>query len=271
MAEPLVVPNRMKEKLARNEVVTTISIRMVQHVNIASMVDTLGFDALFIDMEHSSMSADAVSQICSAALGIGITPLVRVLNTDPGTVAGVLDGGALGVIAPQVGSAAEVRKVVAAAKYPPLGERSVSSTIPHLRFRTYPLQEALPALNEATMVIAMLESASGLDDVDAIAATEGVDVLLIGSNDLSADLGIPGQYDHERAVEAYHRVIGACLEHGKHAGLGGISLPRYPDLVEDLVSRGLRYVSSSTDVGFFMSAGREWMQQAQKLKSVATP
>ncbi len=87
-------------------------------------------------------------------------------------------------------------------------------TLPHLQLRSIPSGEALPLLNDATMVIAMLESASRLDGVEAIAATVGIDVLLIGSNDLTADLGIPGQYDNKRAVDAYYRIIDACLDNG---------------------------------------------------------
>ena len=133
-----VVRNAVKEKLARNEVVASMVVRLVRGVEIAQIAKTAGFDMLYIDLEHSSFSLDTAGQICLAALGIGITPMVRVPANTPDYISRVLDGGALGVIAPDVGSAEEARAVVKAAKYPPLGERGAGGVLPHLQYRCVP-------------------------------------------------------------------------------------------------------------------------------------
>jgi len=123
-----------------------------------------------------------------------------------------------------------------AAKFAPLGERSIAGGLPHLRFRTFSATETIQAMNEATMVIIMIESAEALAKVDEIAAVEGVDLLLIGTNDLCSSLGIPGQLDHEKVRSAYAKAIEACRRHGKHLGVGGLS--SQPSLTAEFVKMG---------------------------------
>src|SRR6202451_1292753 len=132
--------NHMKEKLARGEVVSSITVRLVRGIEIARIAKTAGFDSLYVDMEHSSFSLETTGQICMAALEAGVTPLVRV----PGLaeVSRVLDAGALGVIAPHVRSGADARNYVRAAKFPPLGECSAAGPLPHLHYRAFPAAEA---------------------------------------------------------------------------------------------------------------------------------
>src|SRR5205814_1415822 len=169
----------------------------------------------------------------------------------PEYISRVLDGGALGVIAPGVRSAEEARAVVAAAKYPPLGRRGLAPGLPHLEYRSVPLSEALPALNQATMVIVQFESAASLAATEEIVAVEGVDMVMIGTNDLLADLGLAGQYDHAKVHEAYERTLSACRKRGKHVGVGGLGTR--PDLVEKFVRLGARYVSTGTDLAFLVA------------------
>lgn len=133
-----ILRNHVKEKLARDEVVASMTVRLVRNIEIARMAASAGFDTLYVDVEHNGFSWDTTGQICMAALAAGITPFVRVPTTDPEHVAAALNGGALGVIAPHVRSAADARRVVAAAKFPPLGERSAGGPVPHLQFRAFP-------------------------------------------------------------------------------------------------------------------------------------
>src|SRR3954471_9790541 len=154
--------NPVKEKLARGELVVSMTVRLVSGIEIVPIAKSAGFDSLYVDLEHSSLSLQATSQISIMALEAGVPALVRVPANTPEYISRVLDGGALGVIAPGVRSAAEARAVVAAAKYPPLGERGLSAGLPQLAYRSVAATEALPALNEATMVIVQFESAASL-------------------------------------------------------------------------------------------------------------
>jgi len=258
-----ILRNPVKEKLARGEVVASMTVRLVRNVEIAAIAKTAGFDTLYIDVEHSSFSLETTSQICVAALGLGIAPFVRVPSHRPEHVGRALDGGALGVIAPHVASAEEARAVVRAAKFAPLGERSAAGALPHLQYRAFPPAEANAALNAATMVIVQCESAAFLDGADAIMAVEGVDMALIGTNDLLADMGLAGQYEHERVRDAYARTLAACRKHGKHVGVGGLATR--PALAAEFVKMGARYVSTGTDLAFLMAACAEKARQVRQM------
>ena len=259
-----ILRNNVKEKLARDEVVASMTVRLVRNVEIARIARTAGFDTLYVDLEHSSFSLDTCGQICMAALEAGIAPFVRVPANTPEYISRVLAGGALGVIAPHIRSADEAKAVVRAAKFPPLGERSNAGGLPHLHFRAFPVAEAYAALNDATMVVVQFESAAALAQAEEIVAVDGVDMVLIGLNDLLADWGIPGEYDHPRVHEAYAKTIAACRRRGKHCGVGGLATR--PDLVAEFVKMGARYVSTGTDLAFLLSACTARAQQVREIR-----
>jgi 4-hydroxy-2-oxoheptanedioate aldolase len=259
-----ILRNNVKEKLARDEVVASMTVRLVRNVEIARIARTAGFDTLYVDLEHSSFSLDTCGQICMAALEAGIAPFVRVPANTPEYISRVLAGGALGVIAPHIRSADEAKAVVRAAKFAPLGERSNAGGLPHLHFRAFPVAEAYAALNDATMVVVQFESAAALAQAEEIVAVDGVDMVLIGLNDLLADWGIPGEYDHPRVHEAYAKTIAACCRRGKHCGVGGLATR--PDLVAEFVKMGARYVSTGTDLAFLLSACTARAKQVKEIK-----
>ena len=259
-----ILRNTVKEKLARDEVVVSMTVRLVRNVEIARIARTAGFDTLYVDLEHSSFSLDTCGQICMAALEVGIAPFVRVPANTPEYISRVLAGGALGVIAPHIRSADEAKAVVRAAKFPPLGERSNAGGLPHLHFRAFPVAEAYAALNDATMVVVQFESAAALAQAEEIVAVDGVDMVLVGLNDLLADWGIPGEYDHQRVREAYAKTIAACRQRGKHCGVGGLATR--PDLVAEFVKMGARYVSTGTDLAFLLSACTARASQVKEIK-----
>ena len=259
-----ILRNNVKAKLARDEVVASMTVRLVRTIEIARIARTAGFDSLYVDLEHSSFSLETCGQICMAAVEAGIAPFVRVPANTPDYICRVLEGGALGIIAPHVRSADEARAVVRAAKFSPLGERSNAGGLPHLHFRSFSAPEAYAALNEATMVMVQFESAAALDKTEEIVAVDGVDLVLVGLNDLLADWGIPGQYDHPRVREAYAGTIAACRRHGKHCGVGGLATR--PDLVADFVRMGARYVSTGTDLAFLLSACTARAKQVREIK-----
>lgn len=250
-----IVRNRVLEILSRGEVALSMQVRLVDSVEIAQIAGSAGYDSLYVDVEHSAMSLWQASQICVAALGVGIAPFVRVPSPEPEYVSRALDGGAMGVIVPHVANADDARKAVRASKFPPLGDRSVSTGLPQLQFRSWPLAEARRVLNERTAVVAMIESREALENVEEIAAVEGIDILFVGTNDLCAQLGIDGQFEHDEVEAAYVRTIAACHRHGKHAGIGGLA--GRPALVSRFVGLGARYVSAGSDLQYLVSAASE--------------
>jgi 2-keto-3-deoxy-L-rhamnonate aldolase RhmA len=256
--------NPVKDKLKRGEVVASMTVRLVRGIEIARIARTAGFDTLYIDLEHSSLSLETTGAICIAALEAGIAPFVRVPASSPDYISRVLDGGALGVIVPHISSGQDARAAVKAAKFPPLGERSSAGSLPHLHYRSVPAAETYAALNDATMVIVQFENAQALDRMDEIVAVDGVDMVLIGVNDLLADWGVPGQYDDPRVRDAYARTIAACRARGKHAGVGGLATRG--DLIAEYVKMGARYVSTGTDLNFLLAACTQRAKEVHAIK-----
>src|SRR3989442_10327944 len=125
-----IVRNPVKEKLARGELVSSMTARLVSSIEIVRIAKSAGFDSLYIDLEHSSFSMETTSQICVMALEAGIPALVRVPANTPEDISRVLDGGALGGIAPGVRPAGGARAVVAAAQDPPPRERGAAARAP---------------------------------------------------------------------------------------------------------------------------------------------
>ena len=247
-----ILRNHMKEKLAAGQVVASMTVRFSRSIEIAAIAKTAGFDTLYVDLEHNTLSIDACCQICISAQQIGITPLVRVPANTPEYICRVLDGGAMGVITPHVRSAAEARAMVELVKFPPLGHRSAGGALSHYQYRSFPMAETNAAMNAASSLVVMMETVAALENVEEIIATDGVDMLLIGSNDLCAEMGIPGQYDHPKLKAAFARTIAAANKVGKHVGVGGLA--SRDDLMTQFVQMGARYVSTGTDLAF-LAAG----------------
>jgi 4-hydroxy-2-oxoheptanedioate aldolase len=133
-----------------------------------------------------------------------------------------LDGGALGLVMPHVDSAAEAREIVDHLKYPLVGHRSVSGAQPQFDYKTIKTAELTASLNAATLTICMVETPKAIANVEAIAAVPGVDVVLVGTNDLAAEMGIQGDFANPKIAAAYKKVIAACKKHKKFPGMGGV-------------------------------------------------
>jgi 2-keto-3-deoxy-L-rhamnonate aldolase RhmA len=246
--------NRTKARLKAGGLALGMGLRQARTVDIATIAGTCGFDWLFIDTEHNSMSIDTACQIAMAAIATGITPIVRVPGHQHYHCARALDNGALGVVVPHVDTAEEAQAVANACKYPPVGHRSIAGNMPGLGFEGVPVGEATRRMNDETLVVVMLESPRAIENADKIAAVNGIDSLLIGTNDLCAEMGIHGDFGNARVSQAYEKVIAACARHGKYPGMGGVYDPK---LMERYIRTGMRFVLSGNDLAFLMAGARE--------------
>jgi 2-keto-3-deoxy-L-rhamnonate aldolase RhmA len=259
----IAVPNRAKRLMESGQVAISMMIRLARTADIAPMADAIGYDAINIDMEHSSISLETACQICVAALTSGITPLIRVPSADASLIGQLLDGGAQGVIVPHVENAAAARAVVSAARFPPVGHRSIGGASPHLGFLRHPAPLASAALDGETLVAVMLETGQAIDAADSIAAVQGIDMIMIGTNDLCADLGVPGQLGHPKIRDAYASVAKACRAYGKHLAIGGIKDD--VELLSDLLALGARFISGAADSAFVLEGGRANVEALQRI------
>ena len=247
----MTVRNAAKERLEAGELALGMGVRMSRTVDIAKAMKTCGYDWLFIDMEHSSLDLDTAAQISVAAQSIGITPIVRVPGFEHHHASRVLDAGAQGIVAPHVDTAETAARIVRQCRFPPLGRRSVVGGLAQLDFDAVPVGEATEAINASTLVIVMIETPQAVENVDAIAAVEGVDGLLVGTNDLCMEMGIPGRVGDPEVMEAQARVIDACRRHGRFPGIGGVY---EPVLMQRYIEMGMRFILCGNDLTMLMAA-----------------
>lgn len=246
--------NRFREKLYAGRRTSIMALRLARTVDIAKIAHAAGFDGFYVDLQHATMGLDVATQICSAGLDLGLTPMVRVASHDRHDVARVLDGGALGIIVPDVEDAEEAFAVVRHAKFAPLGHRSISTTAPQTGYETMDQQGFVEAANTETMVIAMIESRRAVENADDIAAVAGIDAIMVGTNDLTVDMGIPGQHGHGRVTEAFEAIIEAGNRHDTPVLVSGI---RSFDRVCELIRLGAApCYFSGNDIQLLLAAAR---------------
>lgn len=247
--------NPLAETLAAGGLGVALIVQKVHSVDIALAARACGCDALSVDLEHSVIPEAAAAQICVTALHAGVTPLVRVPSLEGHYANRLLDAGALGIIAPHVGSAEEARAVVQACKFAPMGERSSAGNWPHVNYRPREPRALREAFNAATTVVVMLESPEAIARADEIAAVPGVDILHIGTVDLCDALGRPADYGHPEVMACHERVIRACQRHGKVAGAGGLA--HTPALVRQVVGKGARFITAGVEWDLMMAGVRQ--------------
>ena len=247
------VSNEAKLRLEAGELALGLGVRQARTVDAGKIAKTCGFDWLFIDMEHGSMSVDDTVQVSIAAQDAGVTPIVRVPGFQHFHATRVLDGGAQGVVVPHVDTPEVAAQMVSNCRYPPIGHRSVTGSLPHIDFETHPIGETTSVINDATLLVVMIETPLAVENVEKIAAVDGVDVLLVGTNDLCMELGMPGQVGDPKVGEIMERIVAACRDHGKFPGLGGV----YDEaLMQRYIDIGMRFILSGNDLTFMMAAAK---------------
>ena len=252
--------NPIMERLAQRLPVSAFGVRGARTAEIARIARAAGNDAIWVDLEHSTMSIDVAAQICAAALDVGLVPLVRVPEKDYGVIGRLLDGGALGIIAPRIETARQAAEVAGACRFPPRGQRSAIASLPHLELRRVPAGRLNQTLNDATLVKVLIETPLGLENLAEIAALPDVDLIGIGANDLTAEFGAPGQYDHADVRRALDGAIRTCNDAGKPLAIGGIADPLYS---AELIERGAApFFFTGIDTEILLAAAHERVRHA---------
>jgi 2-keto-3-deoxy-L-rhamnonate aldolase RhmA len=239
--------NPIKEKLKAGETVIGVVIS-VNNVEVAAQAANLGFDFLWIEMEHSPISLEGLRNIVLATRGLPAIPIARPPVNELWTAKRVLDAGALGVIFPFTRTSELARQAVAACRYPPLGLRGSGADLAQFR---WPAPEGYyDFADENVLVVAVVEDTSALRNIDEIAQTPGLDVLFIGTSDLSFSLGLRGRQDDPRLDEAVAKIAATAKKYGKTLGRPA----RTPDEIKRFGKQGFRFFMTGTEIDL-MSAG----------------
>ncbi|MBN1218590.1 MAG: aldolase [Anaerolineae bacterium] len=223
---------------------------------VVQLLANAGFDFVIIDNEHGPFNIETIADLSRTARYLGLTPLVRIPDLTYAHVAQTLDAGAQGLMIPRVIDARQVRDVIQMMKYPPQGIRGSALTRGHTDFKSGAVAEAMATANQETMLIVQIENQSAIENINEIVTTPGVDVALIGPNDLSISLGVPDQINAPPMQAVIQKTIAACQQHDVVPGLHINDL----ELAGYWAKQGMRLISFRSEAIFVMTGGREVVQ-----------
>ncbi len=244
--------NAVKARLKQNQAAVGTLLDQFWSPVTVRLLANAGFDFLFLDTEHASPDNAELINVIQACRMSGITPIVRPIDKEYPLIARVLDMGAQGIIMPRVESPEQAAQIVRFAKFPPDGVRGFGTFMP-LDYESVGLDEAIPFLNEQTLIVVQIETAAAVERVDDILAVEGIDVAFVGPFDLSTSLGVPGQVMHPQVIAAVEKVIGAAQAQDIAVGV-------FYQTPEDLAfwhARGARFLTCQTVSGMFRRRAAE--------------
>jgi len=242
--------NPVKQKLARGESVIGLVIS-VNNVEVAAHGAGLGFDFLWIEMEHCPITLDTLRNMVLATRGMPAVPFARPPVNELWTAKRVLDAGVLGVIFPFTRTPQLARQAVAACKYPPAGSRGSGADLAQARWPAP--QGYYDFADENILVVAVVEDTSAVSHIDQIAATPGIDVLFIGTSDLSFSLGLRGRQDHPKLDQAVRKIAAAAQRHHKVLGRPA----RTVDEIKSFQDQGFSFFMTGTDLDFMATGAAQ--------------
>lgn len=253
--------NRLKERLVEDKVAIGHMVLEFGTRGVPQMLEVAGVDFVVVDSEHSGFSIADLADQMAWFKATPIAPFVRIPQIQYHFIARILDAGALGVMVPNVKTAAEARAVVEAAKYAPLGGRGVILGNAQTDYKGVDPREFMNYANENTSIICQIESQEGLDNLEDIATTQGVDVLWIGHFDLTQSMGIPGDFHHSKFLDGVKQVVDTARKHGLGAGIQ----PRNLTQAQEWLEMGFNVISYSGDIYLYLDAMSEGVAGVRKL------
>jgi len=248
--------NPVKKLLKEGKPVVGMTVT-IPSPDVALQAARLGFDFLWIEMEHSPITLESLRDIILATSGTPCVPITRVPVNELWTAKRALDAGSLGVIFPFTSTPELARQAVAACRYPPLGRRGFGPGLANLR---WPAPGGYRAFaDENVLVIVIIEQAEAVERIEEIASVPGIDVLFIGPNDLSYSLGLSGRQDDPRLREAIAKVLAAGKKHGIAVGRTAGA-----DQIDGLIKEGFQFFQASSELGLMAAGARRLLEAAGK-------
>ncbi len=252
--------NPVKQKLASGGVSLGTMVFEFNTTGVARIAGVAGAELTIFDQEHTGWSVETIRLLVATAGAASLVPMVRVPATQYHVIARTLDVGVQGVMVPLVESVEQARTIVSSAKYPPVGRRGAAFGVAHDNYDNSDFVATMTKSNDELLLIAQIETTTGVQNVDAIAQVDGIDCLWVGHFDLTNSMGIPGQFDHPDYADAIMRVVEACNRHGKTAGF----MASTPNVAIDYIERGFRAIAYSGDLWLYQTALRTGLHEIRE-------
>jgi 4-hydroxy-2-oxoheptanedioate aldolase len=240
---------KVREKLARGEPAFGTFFKF-DSPGLVELFGLAGFDFLIIDGEHSTFGHASTEQMIRTCELMGMSSIVRTQDSSEASILHALDSGASGVQVPSLRSPDQVREVIQRAKYFPIGTRGWAPGCRAADYAFVGADEYVATANRDTLVSVHVENREMVGEIDALCQVEHLDVIFIGTGDLSQSLGHPGKASHPEVQAAVDKVIAAAVRHGKHLG----AVASTADQLRDYVRRGVKYIAWQSDLVMYKNA-----------------
>ena len=245
--------NTVKQALAEGKVQLGTGFGQLRSPEVPRALAAAGFHWAFVDTEHGGFDLETVQDICRVSNMAGLCPVVRVGDLQYTLVARALDCGAQGIVFPRVESPELLEKAVSWTKFPPLGVRGYGLGPNQTDYEPLNFNQVIEHVNKNTMVVLQIETKRAVEAREELLAVKGIDAVMMGPADLSISLGVPGDFQHAKMVEAMSAVRDSCERHGVAPG----TQTRTPELARFWKERGMRFLGCSNELSMILERGRE--------------
>ena len=245
--------NSVKKALKERKVQIGCGFGQLRSPEVARILAAAGFDWTFLDAEHGGFHIETLQDICRAAVTTGVAPIVRVADMQYALVARALDCGAQGIIFPRVESPEMLDRAVSWTKFPPLGIRGCGIAPTHIEYERATLPEIIEHMNENVMVVLQIETRLAAQLRNELLSVPGIDAVMVGPVDLSISLGVPGDFQHPKRVDAMEQIRDSCIQHGVAPGTQTRTLA----LAKFWKERGMLFLGCGSETGFLMEKASE--------------
>jgi 2-keto-3-deoxy-L-rhamnonate aldolase RhmA len=245
--------NSVKKALKEGKVQLGCGFAQLRSPEVTRILAAAGFHWTFLDSEHGGFDLETLQDLCQAAVAAGITPIVRVADLQYPLVARALDCGANGIIFPRVESPELLARAVSWTRFPPAGVRGFGLTAVQVNYEKVTIPQIIDHMNEQVMVVLQIETQLAVDRREELLSVPGVDAVLVGPVDLSISLGVPGEFQHPKMVEAMQKIYDSCVRHGVVPGTQTRTLA----LAKFWKERGMLFVGCGSETGFLLEKASE--------------
>jgi 2-keto-3-deoxy-L-rhamnonate aldolase RhmA len=245
--------NRVKTALKEGALQIGCSFSQLRSPEVATILGKAGFDWTYLDAEHGGFDLETLQDLCRAAIAAGMAPIVRVADIQYALIARSLDSGAMGILLPRIESPDILERAVSWTFFPPLGIRGYGLGPPNVEYEPVTIPQIMQHRNANTMVVLQIETKLALDRREELLAVPGIDAVMVGPADLSISLGVPGEFEHPKLVEAIEMIRDSCLRHGVAPGIHMRSLA----VAKFWKERGMKFLSTGSETGFLFEKASE--------------
>jgi 2-dehydro-3-deoxyglucarate aldolase/4-hydroxy-2-oxoheptanedioate aldolase len=245
--------NLVKQALAEGRLQLGCGFGQLRSPEIPRLLMAAGFQWAFIDTEHGGFDLETVQDLCRVSNLVGFLPVLRVADLQYSLVARSLDVGAGGIIFPRVESPELLEKAVSWTKFPPVGIRGYGLTMVNTNYEPLGIPAVMQHLNDNTLVCFQIETKKALDAREELLSVPGVDAVMVGPADLSISLGVPGEFQHPKMVEAMEAIRDSCIRHKIAPG----TQTRTPSLAKFWKERGMLFLGCNNETGMLLDRATE--------------